>query len=103
MNILDWQINTHYQVDHVGNRTLVIDADNPTSAATQLLAAGCPYAPPNLGWSITADDCLIRPGAPPLPPAAFAMHFGERIYIYPFGYVAVMQLNGAFTLFHLEG
>lgn len=98
MKPLDWFINENYAADHVGQRTLLIDADNPLPAATQLAQLGYPNAPPG-GWSMTEDMCLVHEGAPPLPPAAYAIHHAERVYIYPAGLVACLQLNGGFSLF----
>lgn len=99
MKILDWYANTHYSVDHVGQRTLILDADSLDSAATQLNKLGYPSAPPDLGWTLTADNMLVKEGAPPLPPAARALHLGDQIFIYPGGFVASVRLDGGFTLF----
>lgn len=98
MSPLDWEINTKYAVDHVGQRVLLIDGDSVLSAKHQLTALGYPHAPPG-GWQLTADDMLIKEGAPPLPPAARAFHLGETIFIYPAGLVVTVDLSGAFTLF----
>jgi len=102
MKPLDWMINDNYKQDAVGSRTLILDAESADPASMQLLELGFPFAPPNLGWSITADDCLVKKGAPPLPPAAYAIHLGDKIYIYPFGYIAVVTLDGSFKLFHIK-
>jgi len=98
---LDWQINTHYSADHVGRRSLILDVDNPESAAIQLGKLGYPNAPPDLGWQMTADNCLLKEGAPLLPPAARAVHLGEQIFIYPGGYVSCVALDGSFKLFYV--
>lgn len=102
MEPLDWQINDNYSIDHIGARTLIINADDPQTAGLQLIALGYPVCPPNQGWTLTADDVLIKEGAPPLPPAAYAVHFGERIYIYPFGFVVVISLDGSYKLFYVK-
>lgn len=102
MTPLDWHINDNYRSDHVGARTLLINADDPSSAADQLLTLGYPIIPPGTNITMTADDCLMRGGANPLPPAAFAMHHLERVFIYPFGWVAVVGLDGSFKLFYVE-
>ena len=34
--------------------------------------------------------------------AAFAVHLGERIFIYPAGFICIVQLDGSYKLFKLE-
>lgn len=99
MKMLDWERNIHYKADHIGNRTMLVDGSQLISAKAQLSAAGYTFAAPDSGWSLTADDMLIKEGAPPLPPAARATHFGETIFIYPAGLVVTVALDGAFTIF----
>jgi len=101
MKPLDWYFNDNYSVDHVGGRVMLIDSDNPDPPSLQLGKLGYSNAPPDSGWLLTADDCLLKQGVPPLPPAAYAVHLGERIFIYPAGYAAVVKLNGDFSLFYV--
>lgn len=101
MTPLNWLINDNYEVDHIGARSLLIDGDSIDTVSMQLIALGFPPMDPSASWSISADDCLMKTGAPPLPPAGYATHLGEQVYIYPFGYLAAMDLNGKFKLFHI--
>lgn len=102
MTLLDWFVNTNYQRDYIGARSLLIDTDLPGTATMQLIELGYPIAGPDSGFSITADEALVKDGRLPLGPAAYAVHLGERVYIYPFGYVAVMAIDGSFKLFHVK-
>ena len=100
MTPLDWHYNDGYAVDHFGSRSLLIDGNLSISAAAQLETLGYPLASPNSGWDLTEDNFLIKTGAPPLPPCAYAVHLGERIYAYPFGYIVVLALNNSYKLFY---
>lgn len=54
-------------------------------------------------WTLTFDDYLIYPGLPPVAPAAMAIHRGERVLVYPAGWLVVVNdLNSEFTVVRIE-
>jgi len=100
---LDWHLNDRYPhpEQYLGPITRYLDADSSLPCWTQLdEAAPHGWNPqlPGQGWELTADDRLVYPGLPPLAPAAFALHLGERIFIYPPGWVCIVQLGGAYSI-----
>lgn len=103
MTPLDWHINSRYpDAEALCGRILrYIDADSADEIYRQLDAnsiSGWHPEPPSYGWELSADDCIRFPGLPPLQPCAMAVHLGERIYIYPAGFVCIVQLSGAFSI-----
>lgn len=56
-----------------------------------------PYAP-IAGFEMSVEDYLLYPEMPPLEPLAMAHHLGERILVYPAGFVAIVQLNGDYSI-----
>jgi hypothetical protein len=51
-----------------------------------------------MGWELTADEYLIYQGLPPLAPAGYAYHLGEKVLAYPAGWVCIVQLGGKFSV-----
>lgn len=103
MTPLDWNLNSNYPqaADHLGHLPSYINGDSSDEAWRQIHDAaisGWHPEPPSSGWQFTADDALLFPGLPPLAPCAYAYHLGERIFAYPFGFVCIVQLSGAFTV-----
>lgn len=103
MTPLDWQLNADFPQasDHIGSIPHYISADSSDEAYRQIHArsiSGWHPESPSVGWQLAADDHLLFPGLPPLAPCAYAYHLGERIFIYPAGFVCIVQLSGAFSV-----
>ena len=104
MTPLDWQINSRYGPDGealLGALPRYINALSPEPAYRQIDAhsiSGWHPESPFSGWEMTADDYLHFPGLPALEPVAFALHGLERIIAYPAGFVAIVELSGAFSV-----
>lgn len=99
--LLNWHINSAYPDAEamLGNLPLAISADSSASIAEQLDATyGWEPLLPNQGWELSLDDMLIYPGLPPASPIAYAYHLGEKIILFPAGFVCIVQLGGAFQL-----
>jgi hypothetical protein len=103
---LGWHENGNYLSDEVreavGGLTTYL-----TSATTDPLwlqldensrSGWNPQLVADQGWELSADEHLIYPGLPPLAPAAYATHLGEKILVYPHGWVVIVQLGGAFSV-----
>ena len=96
---LDWHINTDYPEEYLNNIPLAVNAHDSRPIIEQLRETALIYeCPEGLGWGLSGDNCLIYPGLPPLQPAAYAVHLGEQIYIYPHAFGVILQLSGAFEL-----
>jgi hypothetical protein len=49
------------------------------------------------------DDMSLRyPGDPPMKPLAIMLFRGERIYLYPFGYICIVQPGEAFEVCRMD-
>lgn len=98
--VLDWYLNDQYRdaLTHLGPLPQWINRDSVLSAQEQIAAhrEWIP-APPDSGFSLTADDYLIYDGLPPLAPAAHAWHLGQKILVYPHGFVVVVEIGGRFS------
>ena len=103
MTLLDWQISDYPQAEsEIRNIPLLFDADNPASLDHQLASIhpGIEPAPPSF-FSLSFDFCLLKEEMPPLQPIAQASHLGERIFIYPAGFIVILQLNQSFKAYRL--
>jgi hypothetical protein len=110
--ILDWHLNRNYKPadarQHLGRIPLLINPDSPDPIYRQIEDNYPAGWQPVAGlerekWTLTFDDYLIYPGLPPLAPAAMAQHAGERVLVYPAGWVVVVNdLNGEFTVARIE-
>ena len=101
---LDWQENTRYRSEEVraamGKLSLYIDGASVDQIYRQIddnSVSG--WQPQNhaMGWELFADDSLRCTGLPPVSPLAFAYHLGEKILIFPAGWICIVQLNGNFS------
>lgn len=110
--ILDWHLNSQYSEadcrQHLGRIPLLIDP-NSTDPIWQQVEDNYPAGwQPVMGlerdkWTLTFDDYLIYPGLPPVAPAAMATHAGERVLVYPAGWVVVVNdLTSEFTVARIE-
>lgn len=111
--VLDWHTNTaaYSETDarfHLGRIPLLIDPNSPDPIYRQIDENYPKGWNPVAGlerdkWTLTFDDYLIYPGLPPCPPAAMAFHAGERIMVYPAGWVVVVNdLTSEFTVARIE-
>ena len=101
---LDWQENTSYPADEVraavGKVVLYIDATSTDEIYRQIndnSVSGWHPEDHQMGWELFADNSLRVTGLPPVMPLAFAYHLGEKILIFPAGWVCVVQFNGDFS------
>lgn len=105
---LDWHTNSNYPESTVSaalrNIPMLFDSTSARSAEEQLSAhfPGITSAPPEAGFSLSANSELLHPAIDALAPAAFAIHLGERIFVYPAGFICISQLSGSYKLFKLE-
>ena len=83
-------------VDDVGFIPTFLDLDDKASAAEQFDAK---YIG---GWhnqpKVSIDDKFVMhyPGDPPLKPLAYIPFRTERIFVYPYAFVVIMQADGSF-------
>ena len=108
MKVLDWHTNTQYSEDearlHLGRIPILIDPDSDDPVWLKFTAnyeRGWNPEPPGK-WSLMEDHYLLYPGLPPIAPAAMAYHRSEQVLVYPAGWVAIVQLDGAFTIGRIE-
>jgi hypothetical protein len=105
MKPLDWYVNADLPPDvatqAVGALPLYLDADSADPAWLQIEEASRsgwnPHGTPE-GFELHMDDILTFPGLPPVPPAAYAYHLGEKILAYPAGWVVIVQLNQSYSI-----
>jgi hypothetical protein len=100
---LDWQLNGRYPrpEEHLNPLQNFISGASVDPVWRQIeenTPLGWQPASPTMGFELSADDYLIYPSVPPLAPAAMAWHLGEKVLVYPAGFVCVVQLNGDFTV-----
>lgn len=105
---LDWHLNSQYSESdarlHLGRIPLLINPDSDDPIWLQVQDNYPEGWNPVLGlerdkWTLTFDDYLIYPGLPPIAPAAMAIHKGERMLVYPAGWVVVVNdLTSEFTV-----
>lgn len=103
---LDWAENIDYN-EQIRNRykkiTLTIDANDRRPIWEQLCSTvGWKPIPPNESFSLNADETLTYPGLPPTLPILRAQHGLERIYVYPAGFVIILQLSGSYSMCKYE-
>ena len=99
--ILDWQVNERADPSHVAEflpaPQAYLDAASIDPVWLQLHDYWNLY-PPTAGFELSVEDYLLYPELPPLAPLAMAYHLGERVLVYPAGFIAVVQLNGDYTI-----
>lgn len=76
------------------------NADSSDPLWLQLQSTAEVYAPLPASklFQFAVDEYLCYPGLEPLAPVAYAAHLGERIFVYPAGFVVILQLNGDYTV-----
>lgn len=105
--ILDWYINDNVRdaQAHLGLLPTYITSASTDPAWLQIeehsRSGWNPHLTPK-GFGLVHDDYLTFPGLPPLAPAAYAYHLGEKILAYPAGWVVIVQLNGQFSCARVE-
>lgn len=109
MKPLDWMVNDQFPGDeqrqYMGGIPTYLDGNSTDPLWLQLderSRSGWNPIPPGQGFQFAADDTLLYPGLPPLQPVAMATHLGERIFIYPAGFVLILQLNQDFSLARVQ-
>lgn len=109
--ILDWHINSNYPIDesraYLGRIPLLINPDCADPVWQQVQDNYPGGWNPVQGeerdkWSLFGDDYLKYPGLPAVAPAAMAWLRGEKILVYPAGWLVVVELNGDFTVARIE-
>lgn len=106
MTPLDWHLNDNYPGDEqrlaLGRIPSYLTRDTADALWMQLderaTSGWNPQIVKDMGWELSADECLIYKGLPPLPPVAYATHLGEKILVYPAGWVVIVQLGGKFSV-----
>lgn len=105
--ILDWQINNALPeaieaLAEARVATLIV-ANSPDPIYRQL-DINCPKwkvwgpSPDGVGWTLMADDYLYHPNLGTLIPAASAWHGSEKIVVYKYGLICIVQLDDSFTV-----
>lgn len=102
---LDWYLNEAYgpnAMTHLGNVHRYITSVSVLTAFEQIdkhsESGYNPQIVKGMGWELAADDYLIYKGLPPLAPAAHAYHLGDKVLVYPAGWVVICQLDGKFSV-----
>jgi len=99
--ILDWRLNDNYPnaISLLGPVPALVTAASD-DVAWQQFHDNHFWEPQDSthGWKLMADDALLYPNLPPVMPVAFAWLRGEKIMIYPAGFVVIVQLNGDFSI-----
>jgi len=102
---LDWQINERADpalirawlppaqayTDASSTEPLWLQLENKAKGGWHPLSA-------DRGVILGADDYLMMPGLAPLAPVAYAVHLGERIFVYPAAFICLVQLGGAYSI-----
>ncbi len=103
--ILDWHVNERESADLVAQFLppvqRYLDAASADPVWLQLeekSATGWNPYPPIAGFDLSMEDYLLFPELSPLAPLAMAYHLGERILVYPAGFIAVVQLNSNYSI-----
>jgi len=91
--------------EHLGLIPYMLNPDDPRSAKEQFdseYANGGGWHP-QPGFALQDNDDLQYPDDPPLKPLA-EIHWGrpERVLIYEFGYVAIIQPDGSFEVCRMD-
>lgn len=96
MTVVVHFLHPHVTIDHIGMIPLWLDERDERPAAAQLDAH---YAHGG-GWRPLAqarfgkNDCMLYPGDPAQPPLALMHLRDERIYVYNYGFVGIVQRDG---------
>ena len=100
VHVLDNRANE----DHFGLIPMFLDEDNPAKAVEQLDANyqhGGGWFPMK-NFTMSKDKVLQYPGDPPLQPLGYMQLRDERIYVYQYGIVAVVQPDGSFEAARMD-
>lgn len=92
--------------DHLGFIPEFLDEEDPDDAQTQLdknYGHGGGYRPQS-GWEIVNKQRMTiqYPGDPPTEPLWANVFRKERIYVYPYGYVLILQPDGSFVCARMD-
>lgn len=105
MEILDWQILHPRGADILGLIPAFIFESDPRSAAEQFnerYAHGGGWRPMS-GWGLEPGSFALKyPGDPALHPVAGAWLREERIFVYPYAWVAIVQADGSFEVARMD-
>lgn len=104
--VLDWHINDQAYSEsdamaYLGRIPLLIDpnVDEPVWMQVQTnYPEGWNPVTDREKWTLSGDNYLVYPGLPPLAPAAMAWHKSEQVFVYPAGWVVVLEPEGVFTV-----
>jgi hypothetical protein len=103
--ILDWHINERVDPTLIRQFLPPIqtytrgDTTDPLWLQLQERAPnGWNPLPAHASFEMSMEEHLLYPEMPPLEPLAMAYHLGERILVYPAGFVAIVQLNGDYSI-----
>lgn len=97
---VQWLPNDFNTIGYLGQ--MLDDADERPAQAQ--FNSNYPFGgfQPFPGFRLTADDRLIYPDDPPLRPRAQARLRDELIYLYPSGWVAIIQPDRTFVVARLD-
>ncbi len=105
--ILDWHVNTTLQEAMTTlAEARVADLITPASPDPiyRQLDINCPNwqvwasAPEGVGWTLLPDDYLYHPNVGTLIPAAMAWLRSEKVLIYKYQLICIVQLDDSFTV-----
>jgi hypothetical protein len=109
--MIDFELIPHPDYDGVPLRDLVgilpgfFSEDDPRSAAKQLDTA---YAHgggwrPMFKWSLNLNDLSITyPGDEPIHPYAKAQLRDEKLYLYPYSWLCIIQPDGSYEISRVD-
>jgi len=102
--MIDWELlQPGLTFTDLGYLPEFVSVDDPRDARAQL-DAGYHVGGfrPMQGFWLDADDRLHYPGDPPLAPLAQARLRHERIVLYPYAWVAVIQRDRSFVVARMD-
>jgi len=95
-------LNEKYSIYNVvGDLKFFASEENPAPLNEQIDKAYCG------GWNplrefTMKDNCLIYPDDPPLSPLAKATFRDQTIYVYLYGWVAIVEKDGSFEASRID-
>lgn len=111
--ILDWHLNENHVSRHgiatviasLGHLPEFVFPDDPRPAWEQfneryVFGGWNPMLPGK--WRLDQNDYLHYPGDPVMEPIAYAMLRDEKILVYPYAWVCIVQRDGSFSAARMD-
>ena len=106
--MVEWEMLTRDTTPaHLGYLLFMLNDTDPRSARDQFdagyrISGGCPWTPFKGHTMHPITKALKYPGDPPLKPIAATWLRNERIYFYPYAWVAIVQEDGSFEVCRMD-